>query len=223
MRRIEFASPELADFASLGRRRPRQGVRPRPRRAERRRHARLYAARLRRRARDADDRLRPARGGAGDRLGARRRSPATRSRSAARGARRSSPTISTHYLLIGDETALPAIGRRVEGLRPGVPVTTIVGRRRPGRGPDFRHARRLAARLAFSLGTRTRRRGAAARSARRMDAAAGRRLRLDRRRGASRPRAEDAYARGARHPKAWLKASGYWVRGKAGESEKFEG
>ncbi len=30
------------------------------------------------------------------------------------------------YLLIGDETALPAIGRRVEELRDGVPVTTLV-------------------------------------------------------------------------------------------------
>ena len=30
------------------------------------------------------------------------------------------------YLLVGDETALPAIGRRVETLRPGAPVTTIV-------------------------------------------------------------------------------------------------
>lgn len=30
------------------------------------------------------------------------------------------------YLLIGDETALPAIGRRVEELRAGVPATTIV-------------------------------------------------------------------------------------------------
>lgn len=29
------------------------------------------------------------------------------------------------YLLIGDETALPAIGRRVEELRPGVPVATV--------------------------------------------------------------------------------------------------
>ena len=29
------------------------------------------------------------------------------------------------YQLIGDETALPAIGRRVEELRPGVPVTTV--------------------------------------------------------------------------------------------------
>lgn len=30
------------------------------------------------------------------------------------------------YLLIGDETALPAIGRRVEELRPNVPVATFV-------------------------------------------------------------------------------------------------
>ena len=30
------------------------------------------------------------------------------------------------YILIGDESALPSIGRRVEGLRSGVPVTTIV-------------------------------------------------------------------------------------------------
>ncbi len=29
------------------------------------------------------------------------------------------------YLLIGDESALPALGRRVELLRPGVPVTTV--------------------------------------------------------------------------------------------------
>jgi NADPH-dependent ferric siderophore reductase len=30
------------------------------------------------------------------------------------------------YLLIGDETALPSIGRRVEALREGVPVTSII-------------------------------------------------------------------------------------------------
>jgi NADPH-dependent ferric siderophore reductase len=30
------------------------------------------------------------------------------------------------YLLIGDETALPAIGRRIEALRPGVPVTSLI-------------------------------------------------------------------------------------------------
>lgn len=30
------------------------------------------------------------------------------------------------YLLVGDETALPAIGRRVEELRSGVPVTTVI-------------------------------------------------------------------------------------------------
>lgn len=30
------------------------------------------------------------------------------------------------YLLIGDETAIPAIARRVEALRPGVPVQTVI-------------------------------------------------------------------------------------------------
>jgi NADPH-dependent ferric siderophore reductase len=30
------------------------------------------------------------------------------------------------YLFIGDETALPALGRWIEQLRPGVPVTSIV-------------------------------------------------------------------------------------------------
>ncbi|MGE4372815.1 MAG: siderophore-interacting protein [Xanthobacter sp.] len=30
-----------------------------------------------------------------------------------------------YYLLVGDETALPAIGRRLETMRPGVPVTVV--------------------------------------------------------------------------------------------------
>ena len=30
------------------------------------------------------------------------------------------------YLLVGDETALPAIGRRIESLRAGVPVTSVI-------------------------------------------------------------------------------------------------
>lgn len=35
------------------------------------------------------------------------------------------PDVFDWYMLIGDETALPAIGRRLEELRPGVPVTVI--------------------------------------------------------------------------------------------------
>lgn len=41
------------------------------------------------------------------------------------------------YLLIGDESALPAIGRRVELLRPGVPVTTVVAVAREDEAQTF--------------------------------------------------------------------------------------
>ncbi|MGO9741429.1 MAG: siderophore-interacting protein [Roseiarcus sp.] len=41
------------------------------------------------------------------------------------------------YLLVGDETALPAIGRRVEGLRAGVAVTTVVVVDGPDEVQDF--------------------------------------------------------------------------------------
>ena len=36
------------------------------------------------------------------------------------------------YLLVGDETALPSIGRRLEELRPGVPVTAVIAVEEPG-------------------------------------------------------------------------------------------
>jgi NADPH-dependent ferric siderophore reductase len=117
------------------------------------------------------------------------------------------------YLLIGDESALPAMGRRVEELRPGVPVTTLAVIVHPyeeqrfateaawtpiwlARGePDAGDADRLLERLAaielppgdgfvWIAG----------------EAAIVRRL-----------RAHMIEERG--HPKAWLKAAGYWQRG----------
>ena len=51
--------------------------------------------------------------------------------------------------------------------------------------------------------------------------AARRRLRLDRGGGARGANPETHVLQDRGHPKAWLKAAGYWVRGKAGESEKF--
>jgi NADPH-dependent ferric siderophore reductase len=41
------------------------------------------------------------------------------------------------YLLVGDESALPAIGRRVEELRAGVPVTTVVAVAHEGEAQTF--------------------------------------------------------------------------------------
>lgn len=126
------------------------------------------------------------------------------------------------YLLIGDETALPSIGRRVESLRVGVPVTTIVlldgpeeiqtfdsradwrpiwlarQDRRVGDADLFRHA---LDRLATPPGDGYVWIAAEAQAARTLKT-----LMLQER----------------GHPKSWLKAAGYWVRGKAGESEKLE-
>ena len=128
-----------------------------------------------------------------------------------------------HYLLIGDETALPAIGRRVEGLRPGVPVTTMVV------VDDADEIQTFATRADW-------RPVWVARSGRDRDDAALLREALEQ---WTAPRgdgyvwiaAEAQVARALKahmledrgHPRAWLKAAGYWVSGKAGESEKMEG
>lgn len=126
------------------------------------------------------------------------------------------------YLLVGDETALPAIGRWVEGLRPGVPVTTIVAIEDPA---DAQH-----------LATRAEWRPVwLARSGRAGDDAALLRAALDEHvlppgDGFVWIAAEARTARSLRtyvietrgHPKAWSKASGYWIRGEAGASEKLQ-
>jgi len=127
------------------------------------------------------------------------------------------------YLLIGDETALPAIGRRVESLRAGVRVTTAVVVDGPAdvqrlvTRADWRplwvyrsgDGRDDAALLIAALADWPTPPGEgyvwiAA------EAAAARALRI--------------YMLEERgHPKAWLKSAGYWVRGKPGETDKTEG
>jgi NADPH-dependent ferric siderophore reductase len=119
------------------------------------------------------------------------------------------------YLLVGDETALPAIGRRVEELRPGVPVTTLavvadasemqtftarailtpvwVLRSQSG-DDDLASLRAALAELTLPPGDGFIWIGA--------EASVARALRRD--------LVED---RG--HPKIWLKAAGYWTRGLA--------
>ncbi len=124
------------------------------------------------------------------------------------------------YLIVGDETALPAIGRRVEVLRAGVPVTTVVvvdgsdevqnfATRADWRpiwlfrdGDDGARLRDALASWAPPTGDGYVWIAAEARAARRV---------------------KDYMLVERRHPKAWLKASGYWVRGLPGESEKFDG
>jgi len=125
------------------------------------------------------------------------------------------------YLLIGDETALPAIGRRIEELRPGVPVTSFV------LVPEPADAQRFATAASWSGHW-------IARGDSTDDAA----LLLAAMEGFTLPRGEGfvwiaAEAQAARavrrhvvevlgHPRAWTKAAGYWLRGVADAHERIE-
>lgn len=120
------------------------------------------------------------------------------------------------YVLIGDESALPAIGRRVEELRAGVPVTTVVtiedaGERqalvtaadwRPhwvvrgaGSEDDAAVLMRTLDEIPFGAGD-----GFIWIAGETAVARAVRRHVIDRR----------------QHPVAWIKAAAYWTRGRAG-------
>ena len=127
-----------------------------------------------------------------------------------------------HYLLVGDETALPSIARRLEGLRAGVPVTTVVVVDGPQEIQKVATAADWTPVWAFREGQQ-------------QDDAALLKSCLE----SWKPGTGDGYvwiageARTARqlrdymldtrqHPKVWLKATGYWVRGVAGESDKLD-
>jgi NADPH-dependent ferric siderophore reductase len=122
------------------------------------------------------------------------------------------------YLLIGDETALPAIGRRLEELRAGVPVASFV----IGDAQDIDTRANWTARWIM-----------------RDDASDDATLLRNALQNYTLPdgdgfvwiAAEAAAARSLRgfivdergHPKGWTKAAGYWTRGKADTSEKSIG
>jgi len=123
------------------------------------------------------------------------------------------------YWLIGDETALPAIGRRVEELRAGAFVTTVV----IVDGPEEEQRFETKADWRPIWVHRNGRTDADALKA----ALSG--LRAGAGDGyvwiaaeAQTARALRDYVLGERgHPKEWFKASGYWVAGQPGETAKF--
>jgi NADPH-dependent ferric siderophore reductase len=126
-----------------------------------------------------------------------------------------------YYLLIGDETALPAIGRRVEHLRPGVPVATIVVVDGPAEIQTLETRADWRPVWAFRDGVRD-------------DAALLREAlanwQAPQGEGYVWIAAEALVARAVRdamlaergHTKGWVKAAGYWVRGEAGASTKMD-
>ena len=125
------------------------------------------------------------------------------------------------YLLVGDETALPAMGRRVEELRAGVPVTTfaIVS--------DEREAQSFDTKAAWSAQW-------IARQSRQHDGATLCRALASFQQPAGDGfiwiAAEASAARAVRtfmheergHPREWIKAAGYWARGETDAHVKIE-
>lgn len=124
------------------------------------------------------------------------------------------------YLLIGDDTALPAIGRRVEELRAGVPVTTFVIMHGDGAGIN------LSTDAAWTATWLTR--GPSDDAAALLNALAG--YELPAGDGFVWIAAEASVAQAIKRyiveergqPREWVKASGYWMRGEADAHVKIE-
>jgi len=124
------------------------------------------------------------------------------------------------YLLIGDETALPAIGRRVEELRADVPVATFV-MMEAGETQDFQTKANWTPRWVA--------RGSSMDDASLLRAALAD-YALPAGEGFVWIAAEASVARSLRahviddlgHPKQWTKAAGYWKRGHSDVHEKIE-
>lgn len=125
------------------------------------------------------------------------------------------------YLLIGDETALPAIGRRIEELRAGANVTSIVAVRDKAEEQAFATRARHEAIWLHRPIERADDPAPFLSALKALDLPAGDGFVWI---GAEAhvSRALRAYLVEERgHPLHWLKAAGYWLKGEAGAHEKM--
>ncbi len=124
-----------------------------------------------------------------------------------------------HWLLIGDETALPSIGRRVEEMQAGTSVTTIVG------VADVRDEQQFES-LANVTTLWVHRKDPTDASGmldslKNLTIEPGTFIWLAAE-GSVAKTIRNYLLTERRHPQQWLRAFGYWVRGKADTTEKFE-
>ncbi len=126
------------------------------------------------------------------------------------------------WLLIGDETALPAIGRRIEEASAGTRITSLVSVAGAAERQRFARARaRLDARWAYRPLSEADRPDALLAAAREIEVEADTFLWVA---------AEATVARALRrhfvddrgHPAKWFKFSGYWVAGQADAHERID-
>nr|WP_314467488.1 siderophore-interacting protein [uncultured Novosphingobium sp.] len=126
------------------------------------------------------------------------------------------------WLLVGDETALPAIGRRIEELAPGTPVTSLVAVTGAEEEQVFATAAQHEAIWVHRPAAQAIDAEPLLEALRQFVPPAGD--------GFIWIAAEGAVTRALRtyvleelgHVPQWLKASGYWVKGAADTTEKFE-
>lgn len=127
----------------------------------------------------------------------------------------------TRWLLIGDETALPAIGRRIEETPAGHQITSVVAVTGLDERQKFRTKAALTTHWAYRPLDQAHDPSALLAVARQVALEPGTFVWIA---------AEAAVTRAIRThlveerglPLSWLKASGYWVKGKADSTEKFE-
>lgn len=125
------------------------------------------------------------------------------------------------WLLIGDETALPAIGRRIEETPAGHQVTSIAVVTGPQERQDFRTEASLETHWAYRPLDAAHDPAALLAVVRQVPLEPGTFVWIAAEAAVTRAiRTHFVEERGL--PLTWLKASGYWVKGKADSTEKFE-
>lgn len=126
-----------------------------------------------------------------------------------------------NWLLIGDETALPAIGRRVEEAAANARITAIVAVADAGEHQILQTSAQLDIRWAHRPLSKATDPAALMDILRSVDLQAGTFVWIAAE--ASVTRALRTYLVEERgYPLSWIKASGYWVKGKADTTEKFD-
>ncbi|OCP01794.1 MULTISPECIES: siderophore-interacting protein [unclassified Ensifer] len=124
-------------------------------------------------------------------------------------------------LLIGDETALPAIGRRIEEAQAGQNITSIAVVTGPDERQTFRTEAVLATHWAYRPLEQANDPTALLSVVRSVPLEPGTFVWIAAEAAVTRAiRAHFVEERGL--PLPWLKASGYWVKGRADSTEKFE-
>lgn len=128
----------------------------------------------------------------------------------------------SRWVLVGDETALPAIGRRIETAPSGAQIVSVVAVTGPAEEQTFDARATLDARWAHRPASEAADPAALLAALSEVAIEPGTFVWIA---------AEARVARALRdhvtlvrgRPMSWLKAAGYWVQGKADAREKFEG